>query len=115
MALFTLGIHSLLRFIRQPSLLRALLHALVTALTVDIRILGMLLAAFTVGMVGLELLSRADQQRTDNRQLMRGTLLYLAFTPVAVLIGWPALWEAPLTNLLASFHSLSKYPFKGTL
>ncbi|QNP52804.1 hypothetical protein [Hymenobacter qilianensis] len=115
MALFTLGIYSLLRFIRQPSLLRALLHALVTALTVDIRILGMLLAAFTVGMVGLELLSRPNEQRTDNRQLMRSTLLYLAVTPVAVLIGWPALWEAPLTNLLASFHSLSKYPFKGTL
>ncbi|MBC6606935.1 hypothetical protein H8B13_08905 [Hymenobacter sp. BT188] len=115
MALFTLSIYSLLCFIRQPSLPRALLHALVTALTVDIRILGMLLVAFTVGMVGLELLSRSNEQRVLNRQLVQSTLLYLAITPVAILIGWPALWEAPLTNLLASFHSLSKYPFKGTL
>lgn len=115
MSLFTLSIYSLLRFIQQPSFLRALLHALFTALTVDIRILGMLLVAFTVGMVGLELLLRPTEQRAANRQLIQGTLLYLVATPVAILIGWPALWEAPMTNLLASFHSLSKYPFSGTL
>lgn len=115
MALFTLSIYSLLRFIQRPSLPRTLLHAVLTALTVDIRILGMLLVAFTVGMVGLELVFGSHKQPGTHRQLVRCTLLYLVVTPVAILIGWPALWEAPVTNLLASFHSLSKYPFKGTL
>ncbi|WP_133273991.1 hypothetical protein [Hymenobacter radiodurans] len=115
MSLFTLGIYSLLRFVRQPTLPRALLHALITALAVDIRILGMLLVAFTVGMLGLEVLFRPNDQRTANRQLIKGAGVYLAATPVAILIGWPALWEAPFANLLASFHSLSKYPFRGTL
>ncbi|MGY2133673.1 glycosyltransferase family 39 protein [Hymenobacter sp. HD11105] len=114
MALFTAGIYTLLRFLQRPSYRWALLHALVTALAVDIRILGMLLAAFTVGMVGLELLL-PTQKRTTNRPLLLGTLLYAVITPVLVLVGWPALWEAPIDNLLYSFRSLSKYPFRGSL
>ncbi|WP_143434778.1 hypothetical protein [Hymenobacter roseosalivarius] len=114
MALFTVGIHTLLRFLRQPSYRRALLHALVTALAVDIRSLGVLLVAFTVGMVSLELLLPTER-RTTNRQLLLGTLLYTALTPVLIVIGWPALWEAPFSNLLNSFRSLSKYPFRGSL
>ncbi len=53
MALFTRGIYSLLRFLQQPSYRWALLHALATALAVDIRILGDAAGGFYRGHGGL--------------------------------------------------------------
>ncbi|MBC6606934.1 hypothetical protein H8B13_08900 [Hymenobacter sp. BT188] len=109
MALFTLSIYSLACFLRSPSYQRALLHALVTALAIDVRILGVLSVAFTLGMVGLELLFRPRAEQASKLQLARNTAFYLLASAAFMVIGWPALWEAPLTNFMAIFRSMSHF------
>ncbi|QIL77068.1 hypothetical protein [Hymenobacter sp. HDW8] len=109
MALFTLSIYSLTCFLSSPSYLRALLHALITALAIDIRIVGIISVAFTLGMVGTELLLRPTTEQGRKLKLLRCTLFFAITLPLFVLIGWPALWEAPLHNFAGIFRSMSHY------
>ncbi len=54
----------------RPTYPRALLHALATALATDVRILGIMTVALTLGMVGLELLLRPAAERAKQAALL---------------------------------------------
>jgi hypothetical protein len=49
MNLFAVGAYTLTRLLRRPTAKRAAVHALVTALATDVRIMGLLLPVLTVG------------------------------------------------------------------
>ncbi|GAA3937251.1 glycosyltransferase family 39 protein [Hymenobacter algoricola] len=123
MAFFTLAMYTLVRLLRRPTPGRAVGHGIATALAIDVRILALMLLAFTLVMVMLELLPRpaaaADPAepaaRVSPARWLLLLLLYIGVTVVGVIIGWPHLWEAPLTNFLHAFASLSHYdwPFSN--
>ncbi|MBC6612366.1 hypothetical protein H8B15_15680 [Hymenobacter sp. BT507] len=107
MACFTVAMHTLVRLLVRPTLGRVVLHALATALAIDMRVPGLLLVWFTIGMLGWQWLAR------PSRQLVWLSLLYVLFTAGGVVVGWPFLWEAPLTNFWWSYQHLSHYPWGG--
>jgi hypothetical protein len=89
---------------------RALLHGFVTGLAIDVRILGLMLIPFTLGMLVLEGLFR-PRNEAAGRPLAGSGLAYLVAAAVCAIIGWPYLWEAPVANFLDAFERLSRYPW----
>ncbi len=108
LALFTLGIYTLVRLLRRPSAGRAAVHGLATAAAIDVRILGVLLVAFTLGMLVLEA-GFGPGGRARRGQLARLVPLYLAVAAAATVAGWPYLWEAPVHNFLFVLLRMSRY------
>ena len=104
MAAFTLAMFTLVRLLAAPTLGRAALHALATALTIDVRVLGLLLLGFTGSMLLQPLLAR------PRRPWLLAGSLYLVLTSVFVVAGWPYLWEAPGAHFLWAYRHLSHYP-----
>ena len=115
MALFTLGVLTLVRLLHRPTPGRAIVHGLATAAAVDTRILGGLLVAFTLGMMVLELGFGASEAggRPRWKALLRAVAVYLPVAAVATVAGWPYLWEAPGPRLLYVLQRLSSYPWNG--
>jgi hypothetical protein len=112
MAFFILGMYTLLRLLERPSLARAALHGVATAAAIDVRILGIMLVAFTVGMVALELLfERVDRAR--RLQFAKALPVFAAVTVAVTILGWPYLWEAPLTNFLAALQNMKHFNWAG--
>ncbi|WP_210514287.1 ArnT family glycosyltransferase [Hymenobacter terricola] len=108
LALFTLGAYTLTRLLRRPSLARAAVHGLATAAAVDVRILGVLLVALTVGMLLLE--SGFGATGRPRRWLLaRALAVYLTVLPVAVVAGWPYLWAAPVQHFGDALLRFSRY------
>lgn len=112
LAVFTLGIYTLARLLRRPTLGRALLHGLATAAATDVRLLGCLLVPMTLGMVALELLVGPREQR---RAWLGAVPAYLLLTAGATVAGWPYLWADPYHNFLHAFTSLSNFAFDAEL
>lgn len=112
MALFALAMYTLARLTHRPTPGRVLLHSVACAVAIDIRILGVLLVAFTVGWLGWQMIFPADQG-LKRRQLLQYMGLYLATTAVVVVAGWPFLWENPPGHFLYAFQRLSSYPWEG--
>lgn len=108
MALFTLGVWTLVRFLRRPSWRSAAVHGLATAAAIDVRILGVVLVAFTVGMLLVQLVCGPRGPKAL-RYALPALGVYAAVTVVAVVAGWPYLWEAPVQHFLQVFARLSQY------
>ncbi|QNE41236.1 hypothetical protein F1C16_17585 [Hymenobacter sp. NBH84] len=107
MACFTVAMYTLVWLLVRPTLGRIMLHALTTALAIDMRVPGLLIIGFTIGMLGWQWLAR------PSHRLVWLIVLYVALTAVGVIIGWPFLWENPLTNFWWSYQHLSHYPWGG--
>jgi len=107
MALFTLAMYTLVRFLHRPTAGRMLLHALATAAAIDVRMPGLLLVGYT-----LLLLLMGSYQSSPTLPVRRWLLfglVYLVATAAFVVVGWPYLWEAPINHFLAAYQGLSSY------
>lgn len=105
LSLFALAVFTLTRLLRRPTLGRAALHALATAVAIDVRSMGVLLPLLTLGFVGLEMLYRPSRRYG----FARAAALYLVLSAGLVVVGWPYLWEAPLHNFGVALSSFSHY------
>ncbi|SNC77165.1 hypothetical protein SAMN06265337_3745 [Hymenobacter gelipurpurascens] len=112
LAFFTLAMYTLTRLLHRPSLKRAALHGLATALAIDIRVHGVQLVLFTA--VGLALAYGSSMPPLRGRQLVRVGLLYLLMVAGGVLAGWPYLWVHSLPELLAVSSHAVRYPWPLT-
>ena len=112
LAFFTLGVYTLVRLLQRPSLGRAVVHGLATAAAVDVRILGVLLVAMTLGMLALEAVFGSSEAKTRLR-LARAVPVFLVVAVLGIVAGWPYLWEAPVENFLTAFDNMKKFRWIG--
>lgn len=110
LALFTLAMYTLLRVLERPTMGRALVHGLATAAAIDVRIMGLMLVVFTLGMIGLEALSRPAPAKGS---LARVTSLYLVAAFVFTVVGWPYLWTNPVANFITAFQAMGHFRWVG--
>ena len=111
LALFTLALATAVPFVRRPTWRTAAWHALACALAINVRIMGVLLPAATLGL----LLLRAGRRDYGGRTVGAAAAVYVGLL-VALVVGlWPYLWEAPLTNFIAAFRNMSHFRWLGSV
>lgn len=108
---FTLGIYTLVRLLQRPTVAWAVLHGLISAIATDMRILGCLLVAFTLGMLVLEGIFGPPQKPRIRLALM--ALAYCAAMAVFTVAGWPYLWEQPVESFLQAFENMRQFRWEG--
>lgn len=103
--LFALGGLTLVRLLRRPTAGRAAVHALVTALAVDVRIMGLLLPVLTGAFGALEWWARPARRAAFGRALA----VYGALAGPLIVLFWPYLWEAPVQRLWECFGNFRRF------
>lgn len=111
MALFVIATNTGVRLLLRPTLGRALWHALACAVTIDVRIMGVLLPLATVGLLGW----RSLRAEVHWARTVGISALYLALTTGLVVALWPYLWPAPLTLFVEAFKKMSSFRWGGTV
>ena len=114
LGLFTFGIYTLVRLLERPTLARAALHGLATALATDVRILGCLLLALSLGMVVVEI-GFGSPEGGRRRQLGKAAAVYCVVAALLTVVGWPYLWDAPAANFLLAFENMKRFRWGGAL
>ncbi|WP_324673405.1 hypothetical protein [Hymenobacter sp. GOD-10R] len=112
MALFAIATNTAVRFISRPTAGRALWHAVACAVTIDVRIMGVLLPMATFTILALRLL-RGEYQAHGTARVTAGISLYLLLLPTLVISFWPYLWDAPVENFLEAFQKMAKFRWTG--
>jgi hypothetical protein len=110
-ALFALGAWALARLLARPSAGRAVVAGLATAAATDVRLLGLLLVPFALGLLG----AGFGGELAGRLRRAGAALLYLLATAGGTVAGWPYLWAAPVRNFQAAYASLSHYQWPGKL
>jgi hypothetical protein len=111
LALYTLNLFSLLWFIEQPSPLRGLVHALLGAALIAVRLPGLIILALTL----LALLIEAVCKRLTWKTAGIGFALYLPVALAGCVLLWPALWPDPINGFARAFQFMSHFPHETTM
>ena len=111
MALFAISINTGVLFLLRPTARRLCWHALACAITIDVRIMGILVPLATVAM----LLWRGIRGEERWSRVLGAGIGYSALVCPLIVLFWPYLWANPLENFLAAFHNMSVFRWGGSV
>lgn len=111
MALFAIATNTGIRLLLRPTIGRAVWHALACAITIDVRIMGILLPLATLVMFSW----RGVRKEANWSQIVIIGVVYTAILCGLVVLFWPYLWPSPLDNFLAAFEKMSSFRWEGTV
>ena len=107
MSLFIISLYTLLLVVEKQSTKRLLLHALTSALLIDVRIVGFIMPLLSFGVFLPQLL----RVNSHSRELWKQLMLYSTATIGMMYLFWPALWTDPLL-IGKSIARMSHFPFR---
>lgn len=110
MSVFIIAAYTLIRFLDDKTMLRALLHAFTCAILVDIRIMGIFLPAVTVFFFTLDFLLRDEKRKGE---ALLSVFVYIWAFFVLMVLFWPVLWENTFQNFISAFKQMKSFPWDG--
>lgn len=112
LAMFIICIYALFRYLENNTLSRAAVHALTTALLIDIRITGIMLPFITIFFVSADFIM-GKKRITEIKTTLMSLIVYAAVLISFTILFWPVLWKDPLINFINAFKEMSHYPWKN--
>jgi hypothetical protein len=109
MAVFAAAMNTTISFVLQPRVKTALIHALPTAVAIDLRIMALLLVAVSVMFLIIRLIRR--ELRLGRTCFVLA--VYMIVTSVLVILMWPYLWSSPVLNFWAAFRHMRHFRWGG--
>ncbi len=110
LSLFIISIYTLLRYLDKKTFFRASIHALVSALLIDVRIMGLIIPVFTLVFAASDLCMKGV---TRKRRQAGSLFLYAVFLPSLVVLFWPTLWSDPLGNFIQAIKQMKSFPWEA--
>ncbi len=112
LSFFTINTYALLCFHEKPNYKRAFIYAIISAITIDIRIIGILLPAIS-GFLFLIASIKAVKSKTKFRSNTLSFLFYFIALIPFVILFWPVLWLDPIYHFIEALKENSSYPWDG--
>ena len=106
MSVFIIGLYTLLLLLENPSRKRILFHAIISAIVIDVRIIGIILP-----LISLLVFIPSIFKKEESQNSLKALSLYSVLLIVFIYAFWPALWTDPLL-LGKSFLKMSQFPFR---
>lgn len=104
-----IAIYTSLKFLEKRNITYAIIHALSSAILIDIRIPGIFIPALTISFFILFAIKEKSNFLSKN---LKPLLFYLVFLTIFVIIFWPYLWSFdPFGRFIAAFNRMSKFPY----
>jgi hypothetical protein len=111
MVFYIISFYTLLLMIKKQSYGFVIIHALSTALIINVRITGVILLPLTCFFLGVFMIkdSHKSSQGKAWSKMIKLLALYIISSAVFVYIFWPYLWENPIPNFIAAYSNMSKF------
>ena len=91
-------------FINKPNKLNAIKFSLFSALSIDVRVLGLIVPIIVYPINFLKSLLNKEI-----KHYLKVNLISIFFLVVFIIIFWPYLWESPFNNFVFAFKEMSKF------
>lgn len=112
LAFFTISIFLLIRFHEKPTYFNALIYALITAFTIDIRIFGIIIPAISFSLLLIEIIDSINNKIKFTSKIFIYVFYFTLLIPLIILF-WPILWIDPIHHFIEALKENSAYPWNG--
>lgn len=109
LAFFVFSLYSMFVFMEKPGIRNGFFYALLSAFTIDIRIIGILLPLLTIFLFILDIAFN----KQSAKQSLIGILSYFIFLIPLIILFWPVLWIDPVFHFIEALKENAKYPWNG--
>ncbi len=106
LSFFIINLYYGIKFLKKNSLLNASFFALTTALSIDIRIMGIIIIPCIIVPIIIK-------NQNKIKKVISSLTLYFLLLFLFTVLFWPYLWDSPLINFLKVFQKLSSFPHSG--
>jgi len=113
LSIFIISIYTLIQYLNKKTLLRAIPHAIVCAILIDIRIMGTIVPFFTLIFLVTDTLIKKSKE-VKNKEVIISFCVYICLMVSFIILFWPALWRDPFNEFIKSFQLLSRYPWQSS-
>ncbi len=105
MAAFAAAMCTTVSFVLRPGIRTALLHALATAVAIDLRVVAVILPVASISF----LIMRLARKELPMRKTAAAMAAYSFAACVLVVALWPYLWSDPFRNFMLAFERMSRF------
>jgi hypothetical protein len=109
MAVFAAAMNTTISFVLRPRMKTALVHALATAVAIDVRIMGLLLVVVSV----MVLIIRLIRRELPLGRTCLVLAVYVVLACALVILMWPYLWSRPLVHFVQAFKNMAQFRFSS--
>ena len=111
LATFLVATATAVAFVRKPRPALAVAHALACAIAIDVRVMGVLLPACTLGLLAL----RAAHGAYAGQRAGQVVGLYVVLLVGAVVAFWPYRWVSPWSHFRGTFSNMSHFRWSARI
>lgn len=105
MAAISMATYTMICLISRPRVMLAIAHGAICAFAIDVRIMGVVMVAATVGMLAVRVLKK----EISFARVCCCAGAYLVTTVVVVIALFPFLWEDPVGHFAAAFGNMATF------
>ncbi len=116
LSIFIISIYTLLQYLDRKTFKRAIIHAFMCGMLIDIRILGLFVTAMTIFFVGIDLFMTHQTKKHNTIKTAASFLVFIFFLICCTILLWPILWDNPFYHFIQSFLQMINYsPWGGAV
>ena len=109
MSVIIINMYTLQVFYQSKKTGAAIFHGIITALVIDVRIMGVIMPAITY----LILLMDFFRNPLIRKKIIFSTGIYSVVLIAFMILCWPVLWHDPIGNFMNAIGEMSKYHWDG--
>ena len=113
LSMYIIAVFTLLCFLEKKTFPRALIHALVCGILIDIRILGVMVPFFTFVFIFMDLVTGFRTKDGSLRRTALSFTVYIGCLAGFTILFWPVLWDGPVHHFLRAFREMNEL-IRGT-
>jgi len=105
MSLFIINLFTATKFLEKKNFKYAILFALTSALTINVRIFGLILPVLVFFIYFINIFRKENNEK----KIIKPLILFLILTLFFTILFWPYLWESPIKNFVYAIKALTDH------
>lgn len=110
LSVFIISIYTLIRFLDNTNFNNAVIHSLICAILIGVRILGIIVPLFTIAFFITDAIIK---DKKINYKKISNLIFYIIFSIIFTIVFWPLLWTKPIYHFIETFKQMQHYPWQG--
>ncbi|VVB76515.1 Uncharacterised protein [Candidatus Tiddalikarchaeum anstoanum] len=108
LSFFIISVYSMFRFLDDKSVFNLGLHAITSALLVDIRVLGLIIPAITIIFLLSDCFNLSNKKLFITKHELSKPVFYFTLTSILIILFWPTLWSSPF-YIFEALNAFSRF------